>query len=475
MTHPAGSGRSIRVLRLFADVRPGESTMALLLACNVFLLLTTYYIIKPVREALILTGGGAELKSYLSTGQTFLLLGLVPAYAALAGRVSRRRLINTVTLFFTACLVLFFILARLNVPLGVAFFLWVGIFNLMVIAQFWAFANDLYHEEAGRRLFPIIAIGASAGAALGSSIAALLIAPLGVYQLLLVAAAILALSLLLTNWIERRARRAGPGMEPLTRPLTGSGPARADEPSSRKGPLQGGDEPMGRSGAFQLVLRNRYLLGIAFLMLLLNLVNTNGEYLLGRTVKAAAAGAVAAGAADGLSEREFIGRFYSQFFSVVNIVGLLAQMFLVSRIIKFVGVRVALLVLPAIAVGGYSLLAFYPVLSVVRAAKTAENATDYSLNNTVRNILFLPTTREQKYKAKQAIDTFFVRAGDVLSSGLVFLGTTVLVLGTRQFALVNLGLAVIWLALAGLVGGAYLRMTRPAVPVASDARRAARG
>ena len=114
MKAKSAGGMRQRFLRLFADVRPGEGGMALLLGCNVFLLLTTYYIIKPVREALILAGGGAELKSYLSTGQTFLLLGLVPLYSALASRVSRRRLLNTSTLFFAACLILFYVLGGIQ-------------------------------------------------------------------------------------------------------------------------------------------------------------------------------------------------------------------------------------------------------------------------------------------------------------------------------------------------------------------------
>lgn len=424
-----------RILRPFSRVGPGEGGTALLLACNVFLLLMTYYIIKPVREALILTGGGAELKSYLSSIQAILLLGVVPLYARLAARVTRRGLLNTVTLFFASCLVVFFFLARLAVPLGVVFFLWMGIFNLMVVAQFWSFANDLYTEEAGRRIFPVVAIGASAGAALGSSVAGFLIPIVGIHQLLLLAAGILAASLLITNRIEGRARRAGPTAVPAGRPL-------------------------GREGAFALVVRSRYLLAIALMMLLLNWVNTNGEYLLGRTVRAAAADAVAAGAAGGLTEGEYIGRFYSQFFTAVNLVGLVAQMFLVSRIVALAGVRWAILVLPMIAVGGYALLAFFPVLAAVRWTKTLENATDYSLHNTVRNILFLPTSREQKYKAKQAIDTFFVRTGDVLSSVLVFLGSGVLALGTAGFALVNLALAASWLVLAATVGGMYVRLAR---------------
>src|SRR5262245_59310340 len=110
-------------LGLFADVRGGEGATALLLTLNIFLIMTSYYIIKPVREALILSGGGAELKSYLSAGLAILLLAVVPAYSGLASRFGRRRLITVVTIFFIACLVAFYALARTKIPLGVVFFL----------------------------------------------------------------------------------------------------------------------------------------------------------------------------------------------------------------------------------------------------------------------------------------------------------------------------------------------------------------
>ncbi|MCB1161817.1 hypothetical protein KDL67_03940, partial [bacterium] len=152
-----------RFLGLFAEVRAGEGLSALLLAVNVFLLLTSYYIMKPVREALILTApGGAELKSYMSAGQTLLLLLFVPAYARLASRLPRRRLLNGVTLFFAACLVAFWLLGTSTaLPLGVPFFLWIGIFSVSLVAQFWSFANDLYTPEQGKRLFAILGFGAS--------------------------------------------------------------------------------------------------------------------------------------------------------------------------------------------------------------------------------------------------------------------------------------------------------------------------
>jgi AAA family ATP:ADP antiporter len=441
-----------RFLRLFSDVRPGESGTALLLTLNVLILLTAYYVIKPVREALILTGGGAEVKSYSAAGQAILLLGAVPLYALLAGKMPRRRLINTVTLFFIACLVAFYLLAHSPLPLGVIFFLWVGIFNLMVIAQFWSFANDIYTTDEGKRLFPIVAFGASSGAVVGSFVTSRLIGPLGVYQLLLVAAALLLASLVITNVVDARERKRRQGADGAT----AASPAAA----AKRAGGAGGERMAPGGNAFRLVLQSRYLLLIALLMLFLNWVNTTGEYVLSRTVETAAAGFAATGDPGGLGEGGFIAKFYSDFYFAVNLSGVLLQLFAVSRILKFAGVRVAILVLPVIAILGYSTIAIVPILAAVRWAKTAENATDYSLQNTLRGVLFLPTTREQKYKAKQAIDTFFVRAGDVLSAGLVAFGTHVVILGSRGFAGVNLVLVGVWIVLAFWIGGRYRAMTQ---------------
>lgn len=169
IARPAGQPSLLdRALRPFTDVRAGEGPTALLLALNVFLLLMAYYFIKPIREALILGESGAEVKSYASAVQAVLLLGAVPLYARLAGRLPRRTLINRVTVFFAGCLVVFFLLGTAGVPLGIPFYLWVGIFNLMIVAQFWAFANDVYTNDEGERLFPLVQFGASVGAVLGS-------------------------------------------------------------------------------------------------------------------------------------------------------------------------------------------------------------------------------------------------------------------------------------------------------------------
>ncbi len=450
-TRSESPSRLDRVLCIFAEIHTGEGASAVILMGNVFFLLMAYYIIKPVREALILASGGAEVKSYAAAGQALLLLGLVPAYSRLASRLPRLRLITAVTLFFVACLVVFYLLARLGIPLGVPFFLWVGIFNMMIIAQFWSFANDLYSPAEGKRLFAIIGFGASSGAVFGSFITGQLIEPLGVYQLMLLAAALLLVSLGLTFTADAHERRRRAGS--ITYPPSGSNRA---EHTVAKPPADA--EPLARDNAFALIWRNRYLLLIALLMLLANWVNTTGEYLLGRVVSDSAAQAVAAGTAGGLSEAAFIGKFYADFFSVVNLLSLVIQLFLVSRLIKYLGIRICLMLLPMIALGGYLLLAFFPVLAVIRWAKTAENATDYSLQNTVRNILFLPTNRTEKYKAKQAIDTLGVRIGDVLSALLVYAGTQWLALTTSGFALVNAALVLLWIVIAAAVGSRFVTL-----------------
>ena len=450
----SGGGPLDRVLRLFTDVRSGEGLTVLLLALNVFLLLTAYYFIKPLREALILDESGAEIKSYASALQALILLVAVPVYGGLAGRWPRSKLINRVTLFFAACLVLFFFLGRSGLNLGVVFFLWVGIFNLMVVAQFWAFANDLYTNDQGERLFPLVQFGASAGAVFGSVVVGGLIEPLGIWIPMLIAAGILLASLLVTGAVERRAHPTQGNSSGSSAPGFRSGS------SSTSGGADAGAEEEKGGGAFALVFRSRYLLLIALLVLFMNWVNTTGEYILGSVVEDAARGAVASGTADGQSVGQYIGSFYSDFFAVVNVAGLLLQLFVVSRIVKHLGIRIAILFLPIIALGSYGLIAFLPVLGIVRWAKTAENSTDYSLQNTVRQTLFLPLTRDQKYKAKQAIDAFFWRAGDVLSALLVWVGTTWLALDASGFAKANIVLVLVWLALSVAIGREYSRRVK---------------
>jgi AAA family ATP:ADP antiporter len=440
-----------RCLGIFAEVRGGEGLTALLLMLNVFLLLAAYYLLKTIREPLILSvPHGAEVKSYSAAATAALLMLIVPAYSAVASRVSRVKLINGVTLFFIACLIAFFALSRMNVPIGVAFFIWVGIFSLMVIAQLWAFANDVYTVEQGQRLFAIVGVGASLGAIAGSFVTGQLVKSYGPYPFMIGAAMVLAVCMVLTNVVNLREGRR--------RRDTVTATPRAEREDTA--PVRG------RSG-FALVFSDRYLLLIAGLMLLYNMVNTNGEYILGHTVVALYAASHAAASTGGLDEKKVIGEFYGNFFTLVNVVSALIQAFLVSRVLKWFGVRVALLVLPVVAIAGYATMAFIPMLSFIRGVKLAENSLDYSLQNTTRNALYLPTSREAKYKAKQANDTFFVRFGDVLSAGLVFAGTTWFGFAPGHFALVNVGLTLVWLVLAIAIGRKYRQMAANAPEMAA--------
>lgn len=188
----------------------------------------------------------------------------------------------------------------------------------------------------------------------------------------------------------------------------------------------------------------------------MNVVNTVGEFLLGKLVVEEATRAAAAGAA---SVPAFIGQFYGGFYARVNLLGFVFQALLVSRVFKYAGIRGALFVLPVVASLSYGLMAFLPVLSVVAFAKTFEKATDYSIQNTARHALFLPTSREAKYKAKQAIDSFFWRAGDLLQAGVVLAGAY-LVFGIREYALLNLLFVAAWLVLVFVTGIEYRARVR---------------
>ena len=432
VTARAAKGLLDRVLSVFTEVRPGEAATALLLMLNMFLLLAAYYLCKTIREPLILNAkGGAEVKSYAAAATAGLLILLVPVYSAIAARVSRVKLINGVTLFFIACLLAFFALSRAGVAIGVPFFIWVGIFSLMAVAQVWAYATDIYSVGQGERLFAIVGFGASLGAIVGSFATGQLVKQLGPYPFMLAAAGLLCGCLVLTNVINVRE-------------------------SGSKTPAKTRDEKKERT----LVFSNRYLLLIALLMLLYNLVNTTGEYILGKTVASLYERAHGAAAAGGLDESKVIGEFYGNYFTYVNVLAALLQAFVVSRVLKYFGVRVALMILPAVALIGYAGMAALPMLAFIRTAKLAENSLDYSLQNTTKNALYLPTTREEKYKAKQANDAFFVRFGDVLSAGLVFAGTQWLAFGSRQFALVNVVLIALWLVLAFVIGRQFERISK---------------
>lgn len=420
-----------RTLRIFGDVRPGEATHALLMFFNIFLLLVAYYILKTVREPLILTTGGAELKSYAAGVQAAVLLVYVPLYGWLVSSLSRGRLLVTVVLFFVACIQLFAVAGRAGIPfVGFAFYVWVGIFSLTMIAQFWSFANDVYSKAEGDRLFPLIAIGSTAGAPLGAAAArGLFSSGVSPWLMMQIAAGLLLLHLGLYTRVWSR-------------------PSVAVKAATQTG------------GGFGLVLSSPYLRLVALLLVLLNIVNTTGEFILARLVTGRA-DELAAITPD-FDRGAFIGAFYGSYFLWVNIASVILQAFAVSRVVKRFGFRGALFALPLLALGAYSVAALGAGLAVMRVIKTAENAVDYSVMNTAKQMLWLPTTREQKFKAKQAIDTFFVRSGDLLSAGVVYVGLHVLSLGPAGFSATNVVVLLLALVVGTRLVARYTRLTNPA-------------
>ncbi len=415
-----------RTLRIFGDVRDGEGLTVLLMCLNVYLLLVAYYILKTAREPLILLAGGAELKSYAAAAQALALIFYVPLYGWVAQALPRQRFLSLVLLFFVGCIQFFYVGSLVGLPhLGFVFYVWVGIFSLTTIAQFWSYANEIYTRAEGDRLFPLIAIGSTAGAPLGAALAGWLF-ELGMspFVLMEIAAAILLLHLSLYRVVAHRMAKA------------------ANRPQAE--PIKGGN-------GFGLILKSPYLRLVALFLVLLNLVNTLGEFILGQ---AAVANADRSLAMDpGFDKQAYLGAFYGRYFLFTNIAAILIQAFLVSRLAKRFDLTGVLLALPIVSFFAYGSAAVGAGLSTLLYVKIAENSTDYSITNTAKQMLWLPTTREEKYKAKQAIDTFFVRFGDMLAAGLVFVGTNLLPRGVAGFARVNM----LIVAAAILVGVMLLR------------------
>jgi AAA family ATP:ADP antiporter len=421
---PSGLERALaRLLRPFAKVEPGEAVTASLLTLTVFLLLTAYYLLKTAREPLILLHGGAEVKQYAAAGQALLLVVVVRAYSALARRLGRQWLIATVYLFFASNLVIFAVLAHANVVIGVPFFLWVGVFNMTAVSQFWSLAADVYTPEQGKRLFAILGIGSSVGAVAGAWVAKSL-AKLGPAGLMAIAAVILVVCVGLFAWINRRA---------------GSPGQKTDDPHH--------DEPLAHDHVARILSRDKYLLLIAGLTVLLNWVRSNGDYLLDRTLLATLAEAKASG----LDASTVVTSFKANYFEWVNITGVVLQLFVVSRVMSRLGVRNALLALPAVAFLEYGMYLVVPVLSVFFVAKVGESSLEYSLQNTARQALFLVTSRVEKYVGKTVVDTVVVRAGDAMTALVVWAGTRAAV-STQAFATLNLVLITIWITIVFAIG-----------------------
>ena len=439
--------KSERFLSLFTEVKPGEGTTAILMFTNVFLILLAYYLIKPLREGWIAISdieglSSMEVKAYSSFAQSIILLFVVGFYARLAQMWDRVTLFTRATLFCISNMLIFWALQPNlffgEIPLmGIVFYLWLGMFSVFVIAQFWTFCADIYTNERGKRMLPFIAIGATSGAAFGSWLVDQLVSSglMPTEALLIVATGPLLISILLVHIVEKREAKN----EQIASENAKEKPTDFDE----------SEKPSMWSGA-KLVMLSKFLMLAAVIAVLTNWVNTNGENLLFRviqdtlTTQAAEQGITDAAALQTFT-RDQTTAFYGNFFFWVNILALLLQAFVASRLLKYGGFAAIFLILPVIALASYTLMALLPVLAVVKMMKIAENATDYSLNNTARHVLWLPVSSAMKFRGKPAIDTLYVRLGDGLAAITVLVGIRLLPLTTTQFFMVNIFLVVCWL------------------------------
>jgi AAA family ATP:ADP antiporter len=224
------------------------------------------------------------------------------------------------------------------------------------------------------------------------------------------------------------------------------------------------EKPLEKGGGFRLIFKKRYLFYIALFVMLLNFVNTNGEFIKDRSFEKMAEEAVETGTAGGLNEEEYLGKIIAGWMKHFNLIAMFIQLFIVSRIFKWFGVRAAIFFLPIFVLGGYFFIALGASFGLVYWVKAAENGTDYSLMNTTRHSLFLITSRQEKYKAQAATKTFFHRAGDVLSALIVFLGVTRWAFTLERFAAFNVVLITVWIIVGILIFREHKRLSAQKMP-----------
>jgi AAA family ATP:ADP antiporter len=390
----------------WADMKNEDGQATVRFAIRLFLILLAYYLMKPVREELILDGGSAQIRSYALAGQAALLLFLVPIYSHLIKRLHGDRLFQIVTIFLAANIGLFYFLGSAGFDVGVAFFIWLGIFSVVQISQFWTMVSDYHCVDKGKKLTSYIAIGGSLGAMIGAMIAKEMYHELGAYGLMVVAVFMLIIAVLIPG------AKAG---------------FRKDHHDNSN------DESIKHLlGGLKRVLDVPYLRWIAVSVVLLNLINSTGEFILADFVTAEKSGVE-------------IGEFYSTFYLYVNIATLILQAFMVRPLFRVIGVGGALISLAAVNLFMYLSVLAFPVLAWFAIVKMADNSIDYSVANTTKQILFLPLDRFTRYEGMLAINTFFTRFGDLIQGGVIFLVISVLSLPTLVLVGTNIVLCLLWL------------------------------
>lgn len=378
----------LRMLRRLVDVHAGEVSALLAGFSYFFCLLSGYYLLRPLRDALGLVGGPGQLQ-WLFTATFIVMLLLVPVFGLLAQRWPPRRFVAVIYRFFALNILGFGALFAAGVQeLAVArvFFVWISVYNLFVVSIFWSVLAEHFSSEQGRRLFGFVAAGGTAGALAGPALAALL-SGIGVAWLAVLAALLLEAALQCCRWLQRAA--------------PGSGQAR------RRQPL-GGDVLAGA----RLVLREPYLRGIVAYLLLHSFASTFLYFEQGRIVAAS------------LADTAARTRLFATADLAVSCLSLLLQVAVTGRLLRRFGVMAGLLLLPVAGMAAFAAIALWPTLAMLVAAQSLRRAIDYALSRPAREVLFTVLSREAKYKAKSVIETVVYRGGDALSGWLAALAAS---------------------------------------------------
>ena len=456
-------GRLERVVK----VRPEEIRALVWAFVYFFCLLSSYYILRPLRDEMGVAAGVANLQ-WLFTGTFFVMLAAMPAFGAVVARLPRRRFIPWVYRFFLITLLAFWALLHLEqgrAYVAGALFMWVSVFNLFVVTVFWGFMSDLFNYEQGRRLFGFIAAGGTAGALLGPSLTALLAVPLGPVNLLLISALLLEAATRCAQALLRSpsaslsasaGRVAGAPANPSSKPSGNP----SDNPSAKSPAHPTGSPPapaareeaLGGSMMAGLleVFRSPYLLMICVHVLLLSLTSTFLYF---------QQASVVAGAFDSPAERT---RVFALIDLSVGLVTLLVQLLLTGRVLLRFGAGVALAVLALVTATGFAALAIAPVLAVVIAFQAIKRAAEFALANPARETLFTVVTREQKYKSKSFIDTAVFRGGDA-ASGWVYAGLRGMGFDLPAIAWTAVPIALLWAAVLLKLGAMQRRLADSAM------------
>jgi AAA family ATP:ADP antiporter len=399
----------------------GKATMRF--AIRLFLILLAYYLLKPVRESLILEHGSAELRSFALAGQAALLLILIPFYSSLIRKFRGDRLFQFVTVFLAFNIMVFYSLGLTGREIGVPFFIWLGIFSVVQISQFWTMVSDYHCVERGKKLTSYIAIGGSLGAMIGAIIAKVLYLQLGTFGLMMLSCVMLLIAVII------------PGSDPDLR---------------KKHDDSEGESIKHLLGGLKRVMDMPYLRWIAASVVLLNLINSTGEFILADFVTAEKSG-------------NEIGAFYATFYLYVNIATLILQAFVVRPMYQVIGVGGALISLAVINLAMYVSVLIFPVLAWFAIVKIADNSIDYSVANTTKQILFLPLDQFSRYEGMLAINTFFTRFGDLIQGGMIFIVISVLALPAMVLVGTNIALCLLWLFITMNVSRQFKQRTEEAV------------